>query len=154
MVWGPEQAAAGDGDAGAGQQQRLPTREGLGCFELSRKRMTGVVPRRLNKCGVISPRYDVKHGDLEAWVARLLPSRLVRAALRSRGCMHVPKQAMPRPCHGAEQACSKHTAELLCTSGAISVGREASMCHSGCLQVAPCPALWALAAVACLASVW
>jgi hypothetical protein len=34
--------------------------------------------RRLNKCGVISPRYDVKHGELEAWVARLLPSRLVR----------------------------------------------------------------------------
>ena len=32
---------------------------------------------RLNKCGVISPRYDVKHGDIEAWVARLLPSRLV-----------------------------------------------------------------------------
>lgn len=32
---------------------------------------------RLNKCGVISPRYDIKHGDLEAWVARLLPSRLV-----------------------------------------------------------------------------
>ena len=34
---------------------------------------------RLNKCGVISPRYDVKHGELEAWVARLLPSRLVSA---------------------------------------------------------------------------
>lgn len=32
---------------------------------------------RLNKCGVISPRYDVKHMDIEAWVARLLPSRLV-----------------------------------------------------------------------------
>ncbi|CAK0787124.1 40S ribosomal protein S15a-1 [Coccomyxa viridis] len=31
---------------------------------------------RLNKCGVISPRYDVKHGEIEAWVARLLPSRL------------------------------------------------------------------------------
>ena len=38
------------------------------------------VSHRLNKCGVISPRYDVKHGDLEAWVARLLPSRLVSAA--------------------------------------------------------------------------
>ena len=38
------------------------------------------VSLRLNKCGVISPRYDVKHGDLEAWVARLLPSRLVSAA--------------------------------------------------------------------------
>ncbi|DBA68642.1 hypothetical protein WJX82_010015 [Trebouxia sp. C0006] len=31
---------------------------------------------RLNKCGVISPRYDVNHGEIEAWVARLLPSRL------------------------------------------------------------------------------
>ncbi len=36
---------------------------------------------RLNKCGVISPRYDVKHGELEAWVARLLPSRLVSALI-------------------------------------------------------------------------
>ena len=35
---------------------------------------------RLNKCGVISPRYDVKSTELEAWVARLLPSRLVRFA--------------------------------------------------------------------------
>lgn len=30
---------------------------------------------RLNKCGVISPRYDVAHKDIEAWVGRLLPSR-------------------------------------------------------------------------------
>jgi ribosomal protein S8 len=30
----------------------------------------------LNKCGVISPRYDVSHHDLEDWVSRLLPSRL------------------------------------------------------------------------------
>ncbi|MCO5583590.1 hypothetical protein L7F22_037503 [Adiantum nelumboides] len=30
---------------------------------------------RLNKCGVISPRYDVGVGELEAWTARLLPSR-------------------------------------------------------------------------------
>ena len=30
----------------------------------------------LNKCGVISPRYDVSHDDLEDWVSRLLPSRL------------------------------------------------------------------------------
>jgi small subunit ribosomal protein S15Ae len=30
---------------------------------------------RLNKCGVISPRYDISHHDVEAWVARLLPSR-------------------------------------------------------------------------------
>ncbi|KAK9833464.1 hypothetical protein WJX81_007371 [Elliptochloris bilobata] len=31
---------------------------------------------RLNKCGVISPRYDIQHGQIEDWVARLLPSRL------------------------------------------------------------------------------
>eukprot|EP00897_Mesotaenium_endlicherianum_P008081 jgi/Mesen1/7300/ME000374S06660 len=30
---------------------------------------------RLNKCGVISPRYNVGVADLEAWTARLLPSR-------------------------------------------------------------------------------
>jgi small subunit ribosomal protein S15Ae len=31
---------------------------------------------RLNKCGVISPRYDVSFTEMEDWVARLLPSRL------------------------------------------------------------------------------
>jgi small subunit ribosomal protein S15Ae len=31
---------------------------------------------RLNKCGVISPRYDISHTQMEDWVARLLPSRL------------------------------------------------------------------------------
>ena len=30
---------------------------------------------RLNKCGVISPRFDVKIGDLEKWTKNLLPSR-------------------------------------------------------------------------------
>ena len=30
---------------------------------------------RLNKCGVISPRYDVGFGEIEDWIARLLPSR-------------------------------------------------------------------------------
>jgi small subunit ribosomal protein S15Ae len=33
---------------------------------------------RLNKCGVISPRYDVGVAELEAWTARLLPSRQVK----------------------------------------------------------------------------
>jgi small subunit ribosomal protein S15Ae len=36
------------------------------------------VPRftgRVNKCGVISPRFDIKSGGYEQWVARLLPSR-------------------------------------------------------------------------------
>jgi|Transcript_12557 small subunit ribosomal protein S15Ae len=31
---------------------------------------------RINKCGVISPRYDISHTDVEDWVGRLLPSRL------------------------------------------------------------------------------
>lgn len=30
---------------------------------------------RLNKCGVISPRFDVKVGQVENWVNNLLPSR-------------------------------------------------------------------------------
>jgi small subunit ribosomal protein S15Ae len=30
---------------------------------------------RLNKCGVISPRYDIGGNEIEAWIARLLPSR-------------------------------------------------------------------------------
>ena len=29
----------------------------------------------LNKTGVISPRYNVRLGDLEKWVVKLLPSR-------------------------------------------------------------------------------
>lgn len=31
--------------------------------------------RSLNKCGAISPRYDIAAKDIEAWVGRLLPSR-------------------------------------------------------------------------------
>ncbi len=30
---------------------------------------------RLNKCGVISPRFDVKVSDYETWINNLLPSR-------------------------------------------------------------------------------
>ena len=30
---------------------------------------------RLNKCGVISPRFDVAHDEIEKWVVNLLPSR-------------------------------------------------------------------------------
>ncbi|UPK93843.1 hypothetical protein LCI18_004778 [Fusarium solani-melongenae] len=30
---------------------------------------------RLNKCGVISPRFNVALGDLEKWVVRVLPAR-------------------------------------------------------------------------------
>lgn len=32
---------------------------------------------RLNKCGVISPRFGVSVKDIEPWTARLLPSRQV-----------------------------------------------------------------------------
>ena len=32
-------------------------------------------PRSLNKCGAISPRFDIAAKDIEAWVGRLLPSR-------------------------------------------------------------------------------
>lgn len=34
---------------------------------------------RLNKCGVISPRFDVGVKEIEGWTARLLPSRQVRS---------------------------------------------------------------------------
>ncbi len=30
---------------------------------------------RLNKCGVISPRFDVQVSDIEEWISKLLPSR-------------------------------------------------------------------------------
>ena len=30
---------------------------------------------RINKCGVISPRFDVKHDEIEKWIVNLLPSR-------------------------------------------------------------------------------
>ncbi|CAN6877474.1 unnamed protein product, partial [Brassica oleracea] len=36
---------------------------------------------RLNKCGVISPRFDVGVKEIEGWTARLLPSRQVREVL-------------------------------------------------------------------------
>ena len=30
---------------------------------------------RINKCGVISPRFDVGHDQIEKWVGNLLPAR-------------------------------------------------------------------------------
>ncbi|KAF0700611.1 Aste57867_8878 [Aphanomyces stellatus] len=30
---------------------------------------------RINKCGVISPRFDIKQQDMEKWINNLLPSR-------------------------------------------------------------------------------
>ncbi|KAK6942924.1 hypothetical protein RJ641_028301 [Dillenia turbinata] len=34
-----------------------------------------IVDGRLNKCGVVSPRFDVDVKEIEPWTARLLPSR-------------------------------------------------------------------------------
>jgi small subunit ribosomal protein S15Ae len=30
---------------------------------------------RINKCGVISPRFDIKNTDFEKWTSNILPSR-------------------------------------------------------------------------------
>ena len=30
---------------------------------------------RINKCGVVSPRFDVPYYDIESWIVNLLPSR-------------------------------------------------------------------------------
>lgn len=38
---------------------------------------------RLNKCGVISPRFDVGVKEIEPWTARLLPSRQVEKLVTS-----------------------------------------------------------------------
>mgnify|MGYP003702935277 CR=1 FL=1 len=38
---------------------------------------------RLNKCGVISPRFDVGVKEIESWTARLLPSRQVSSQNRN-----------------------------------------------------------------------
>ena len=51
----------------------------IGKFEIiddHRARKTAVnLTGRLNKCGVISPRYDVQLKDLEKWQNNLFPSR-------------------------------------------------------------------------------
>ena len=38
---------------------------------------------RLNKCGVISPRFDVGVKEIEGWTARLLPSCQVSTLFRT-----------------------------------------------------------------------
>ena len=66
---------------GGGKFLQVMLRAGyIGEFELVETRcgqkivveLTG----RVNKCGVISPRYDVSHSELEEWIGKLLPSRL------------------------------------------------------------------------------
>lgn len=46
---------------------------------LARLFRSGLTRRPLSR----SPRYDVGHAEIEAWVGRVLPSRLVRAPRRS-----------------------------------------------------------------------
>ena len=49
-------------------------------FELIDDRRAGKIVvelnGRINKCGCISPRYDIQHSEIESWVGRVLPSRL------------------------------------------------------------------------------
>lgn len=51
----------------------------IGEFEFVDNRRSGKIVvelnGRLNKCGVISPRFDFSSGEVENWVSRLLPSR-------------------------------------------------------------------------------
>jgi small subunit ribosomal protein S15Ae len=51
----------------------------IGEFELVDDHRAGKIviqlTGRINKCGVISPRFDVVAGDIEKWIVALLPSR-------------------------------------------------------------------------------
>ena len=44
---------------------------------------------RLNKCGVISPRFDVGVKEIESWTARLLPSRQVSSGILFCKCHYI-----------------------------------------------------------------
>lgn len=58
---------------------------------------------RLNKCGAISPRYDIAAKDIEAWVGRLLPSRQFGHIIltTSQGIMdHEEARCVHLPCLG------------------------------------------------------
>ncbi len=56
-----------------------PSSEYIGEFEIVDDRRAGKIVvslmGRVNKCGVISPRFDVKLGEIEKWIVNLLPSR-------------------------------------------------------------------------------
>jgi len=51
----------------------------IGEFEASGDHRSGKIVveliGRINKCGVISPRFDVGHDQIEKWVGNLLPAR-------------------------------------------------------------------------------
>jgi small subunit ribosomal protein S15Ae len=76
VVLSPEQWASLSLPGGAPPAQKHGY---IGEFELVDDHRAGKIVvelnGRLNKCGVISPRYDIGHAQLEDWVARLLPSR-------------------------------------------------------------------------------
>ncbi|KAF4365443.1 hypothetical protein F8388_012808 [Cannabis sativa] len=44
---------------------------------------------RLNKCGVISPRFDIGVKEIEGWTARLLPSRQGFSVYKMLGCLEM-----------------------------------------------------------------
>merc|ERR1719169_215453 len=60
--------------------QVMQKHEYIGEFELVDDHRAGKIiinlNGRLNKCGVVSPRFDIKQKDMEKWVVNLLPSRL------------------------------------------------------------------------------
>jgi len=51
----------------------------IGEFEIVDDRRAGKIVvhlvGRINKCGVISPRFDIALGDFEEWISYLMPSR-------------------------------------------------------------------------------
>merc|ERR550537_10191 len=53
----------------------------IGEFEIVDDRRAGKIIvsllGRVNKCGVISPRFDVKLGEIEKWIVNLLPARSI-----------------------------------------------------------------------------
>ena len=57
----------------------VPSTGYIGEFEIVDDHRSGKIVvflnGRLNKCGVISPRFDVPLKDLERWASNLLPSR-------------------------------------------------------------------------------
>ena len=81
--------------------------------------------RRINKCGVISPRYNIKHNEIEAWVGRLLPSRLVRAC-----CCTLPS------CSGRQGSASQPAACRTPVSAGTAISTAANDSTARSRQVA------------------
>ncbi|SJL10022.1 related to 40S ribosomal protein S22 [Armillaria ostoyae] len=58
---------------------RITIQRYIGEFEIIDDHRSGKIViqlnGRLNKTGVISPRYNVKHNEIESWVNLLLPAR-------------------------------------------------------------------------------